>query len=121
MFYLLSALVLAFSWWLPWWWVLAPAFWVGTRSTSALKAFLVSFLAVEISTIPVAYYFDLRASGLISHRLAGLLNLPSPWLGYLLAGLISGLAAGCAALVGYHLISNSAEAFKNLETKSSGK
>lgn len=104
MIYLIALLTVVTSWWLPWWFVAIWCGLLGILAPSYKKAFIVSFLAVFLSWILVAYYFDLKAQMILSHKMTDVFFMPHPLVLYILTGTVGGLMAGLSAGCGYLLM-----------------
>lgn len=100
MIYFIVLMAGILSWWLPWWWILTLGLLIGIKSSSILKAFTVGFLSIFILWIAICYYFDLRSQGIISRRIAELLQLPWPVLAIVVSASLGGLLTGIAAMIG---------------------
>lgn len=103
MIYLLILLIMSVSWFLPWWAPGALCFLGGLRANSYRHAFISGFLAVTVTWVVVAYYFDLKSHGLISTRTAAIFGLPSPLFSYLVMGLLGGFWGGLWCCAGQAL------------------
>lgn len=90
---------------LPWWSIAIAAFGVAALiPQKALKAFLSGFLGVFILWGGLAWWIDINNQGILSKKIAELMQIPGRPLVLILAtGLIGGLVAGVAALSGSFL------------------
>jgi ABC-type Na+ efflux pump permease subunit len=85
---------------LPWWSLAGVGFLAGWMTRSRLRAVVTTSLAVFLSWVPAAYYYDLKNSLATGERLAQLFHLPHFVLVYMLIGLVGGVFAAFAALSG---------------------
>lgn len=87
--------------WLPWWIVMAVPFLLCLwKSRTAGGAFLTSFLAIFSQWLITALFIHVRSGGIMSQRVADLLQIGSPALLLLVSALAGGLAAGLAGWAG---------------------
>lgn len=100
MIYLLVILVSVCGLFLPWWSVAGVGFVAGWMTRSRLRAVVTTGLAVFISWVPTAYYYDLKNALATGERLAQIFHLPHFVLVYMVIGLVGGIFASCAALSG---------------------
>jgi len=90
---------------LPWWSIAIAAFGVAALiPQKALRAFLSGFLGLFILWGGLAWWIDMNNQGILSKRIAELMQIPGkPFVLVLATGLIGGLVAGVAALSGSFL------------------
>ena len=103
MIYFYALVLLALGSFLPWWGYLGLALGAGFFTTSRWRAFSQVGLSAGVVFVIVAYYRDVQANGLISQRLAAMLQLPHWALLYLLLFILTTLSAGLFALTGFQL------------------
>lgn len=104
MIWLIGYLVIG-SWFFPWWTVgIAALLSTIAQPTkrSALSEFAISFALVFVFWLAIAFYLDLQADGMISHRLSSLFQLPQSYFLNLLSPMLGGLVAGFGSLVGFY-------------------
>jgi len=116
MIYLAWAILLMFSWFLPWWWVVAPLMGLGFLARSFRQAVTWGSLSLGLLWPAVAYFWDLRSYGLMSQRISGMLSLPSSWWTYLVVAGLGALLGVTAALSGYFLQRAMKEASPEMRT-----
>lgn len=86
-----------FSWWI----VAVCAFGVNLfLPTKGFNAFLSGFLGVGLLWLLFAGMIDQRTSGILTEKIAGVMQLNNDFLLVALAGLVGGLVGGMAALTG---------------------
>jgi len=96
----------------PWWISMTIAFIMGYLiPNNAFRAFITGFLSVFLLWLVFALLINMQNGSLIAERIGALFGLPNALLIALLSAAIGGLAAGIAALSGYH--------FKQLFVKTS--
>lgn|GEM_PF-867526 len=93
----LSALLLQF--YLPWWIVVVTGFMAGLLSTRApWQNFLIVFSAIALLWLSASAVITLKESSVLLPRMAGLFQLPKPWMVFVLTALVGALPASLAAL-----------------------
>jgi hypothetical protein len=96
----LGSLILNFF--LPWWIcalvAFLSAFW---QANSAGQAFAVGAAALTLLWGFVASYWHFSSQGILSDKVAGILNLPNGGMLMAVVAIIAGLVGGNAALSGY--------------------
>lgn len=102
MVYLLAAVLLVGSWFLPWWWIIVPGAVAGYYSSSSWGGFAKAFVATAAVWLVIAYFFDFHAHGLVSARIGGLFHLPFAGLSFVVTAVLGGLACGLSALSGFY-------------------
>lgn len=86
---------------LPWWGVTITGLILGFQlKPSSTKAFGIGFLALFLLWGAQAFYIHLANDGILSTRIAEMLNVGSPLLVILITGIIGGLVSGLAVLTG---------------------
>lgn len=89
---------------LPWWSVaLAAAVGGALVRNSVKKAFIAGFLGIGLLWLLNAGYFHFRSGGMITTRVAAMVNVPWPVLLIIVTGLIGALVGGIAACAGFYL------------------
>ena len=92
-----SALLLQFL--LPWWMVVVIGLAAGMISTlSPWRTFLIVFVAIGSLWLLASLYLTFTHSSVLLPRMAGLLQLPTEWMIYLVTVLVGALPASFAAL-----------------------
>ncbi len=86
---------------LPWWGIAITGLALGFQFKPGLgKAFVNGFLALFLLWGGQAVYTHFANEGILSTRIAEMLQVGSPWLVILATGLIGGLVSGLAVLSG---------------------
>lgn len=90
---------------LPWWGIAVAAFGVAALiPQKPWKAFVSGFLGLFLLWAGLAWWIDMNNQGILSTRVAVLLQIPGQtFLLVLITGLIGGLVAGIAAISGSYL------------------
>ncbi len=101
----LTAIIALLSWGinllLPWWSIGIVAFVVGLLfNVRSILSFLSGFLGVFTLWFAVAYYLNDLNNGILSTKIATLIQLPGPEVLLLLTAIIGGVSAGLACLSG---------------------
>ena len=105
---LVLALVIALSAWLlgmflPWWSITIPALLFGALlGKKGLSAFAGGFAGIGILWLLQSLFIHVANDGLLTDRIAGVLDLPHVSLLFLITLLIGGLTGGFSSLTGYH-------------------
>lgn len=102
MIYFLMVIIDLGSWVFPWWWLVVPCFFGGFKSNSIWLAMGLGFASVFCVWGPITYFFDLQNHGLMSLRLAGMLQFPTPFLIYIFVGALGGIVGASAAVSGFY-------------------
>ena len=91
-----------------WWFFAVVAFLVAVLiHQKGFKAFFAGFLALFILWFVLAFWIDLSNEGVLSVKIASLLQLDgSKWLLMIITAFVGGLVAGFAALSGSYLRSS---------------
>jgi hypothetical protein len=102
------AAILFFTWllnlFLPWWSALLPAVIIGMwLLESSLRAFLIGLTAGGLAWIIQALYVHIANDGILTGRIAEVLQVGSPVIVLLLTFLAGGLISGFGTLFGYQL------------------
>ncbi len=96
----------------PWWIAMTIAFIMGYLiPKKAFLAFATGFLSVFLLWLIFAWLINLQNGHLMASRTAAIFGLPNAFIMALVSATIGGIAAGIAALSGYH--------FKQLFVKTS--
>ena len=103
MVYLLIFIVVSTSWFLPWWVFVIWAFLAGLKAKTQRQALSAGFLAVFLPWMALSYYWDAKAHGLISERLASMFSLPWDWLIIALPSGLMGVVSAGFMLAGFYL------------------
>lgn len=89
---------------LPWWSALLPAIAVGIwLLDGAAKAFFTGFAAGGAAWLIHALYVHIANDGILTGRIAEVMQVGSPLLVLLFTFIIGGLLGGTGALAGYHV------------------
>jgi hypothetical protein len=109
MFFILQLILTAASayyaeMFLPWWSAVMVAFiWGALIPTSGWKAFLAGFFGVGLLWLGQAIYLEIHNLPYMTERVSALLQLPHPFLLYVITFLVGGVASGFGALTGNSL------------------
>ncbi|PWN05615.1 hypothetical protein [Rhodohalobacter mucosus] len=100
------SVILILTWFLnlfmPWWSALLPALAVGMwMLNSASKAFFTGLAAGGAAWLIQALYVHIANDGILTSRIADVMQIGSPILVLLLTFVIGGLVSGTGTLVGY--------------------
>ena len=89
---------------LPWWSALLPAIGIGIwLLDGAFKAFFTGLAAGGTAWLIQALYIHIANEGILTGRIAEVIQVGSPLLVLLFTFTIGGLLSGTGTLVGYHL------------------
>jgi hypothetical protein len=98
---LIAALAYLLELYLPWWSVVAAAFFVAFWIPSkGITAFLAGLLGVGLLWMIYAWLIDTESASLLSERMAGIFSLNNSALMIIITGLAGGLVGGFAAMSG---------------------
>ncbi len=99
-----AGLALALELVLPWWSIGVAAFVIGAwRGANGKSAFLAGFSGVGLLWLVSAGLLHFKSGGILTGRIAEMLNLPAGLLVLLASAVVGGLVGGMAAATGYHL------------------
>jgi len=87
---------------LPWWSIVFPGIATGYLSAkTGFRAFILGFIIIFLLWTGYSFYIDISAPSVISERTASLLSLPNKYILFITAGIIGGITAGIAAVLGF--------------------
>lgn len=93
-----------FNLFLPWWAALLPAIAIGAwLMQRTLQAFTTGLLAGGLAWFIQSLYIHIANQGVLSGRIADMLQLGSPWLLLVVMFLIGGVLIGTGTLFGFQL------------------
>ncbi len=93
-----------FNLFLPWWAALLPAAAIGAwLIQGAQQAFFTGFLAGGLAWFIQPLYIHIANKGVLSGRIADMLQIGSPWLLLAIMFLMGGLLIGSGTLFGFQL------------------
>lgn len=96
---IIALLAWAISYLLPWWSMGIAAFAAGLLfNVKGLVAFTAGFIGVFALWLGAAFYIDGANNGILSAKVAPLLQVPSPEILILITAIAGGLCAGMACL-----------------------
>ncbi|WP_210462288.1 hypothetical protein [Rufibacter roseolus] len=102
LFLLILLLSLVAQFFLPWWSLalvcFAVAFW---KARYGGQAFLAGFGAIGLTWLGAALFWHVVTDGLLSHRVAAMLTVNSPWILLVVTVVIGGVVGGLSSLSGY--------------------
>ncbi len=85
-----------------WWWILVVPFLYGLiRSRSALRAFATGVSSAGLLWFISTLYLYLTKSGIVTHKVAAMMNLSSPFLMVVISTAIAMVGGGLACCTGY--------------------
>ena len=87
---------------MPWWSMALICFSAGLNCETLRKAAVSGFFSVFIVWVVFSYYFDAKALGLVSKKVAVLLHLPFPAMAYIVTGFVGGLIGLSFMVSGYY-------------------
>lgn len=98
--------ILIFSWvltlFMPWWSLFISAIFFGIwLINGGFMAFIVGFSGSGLAWFLQAFYIHLSNDGILTSRIAEMMDLGSPWLVLLITFIIGGIPGGLGALTGY--------------------
>jgi hypothetical protein len=92
----------------PWWSVAIVAFLVALLMQQPIKhSFISGFLAIFILWSVLALWIDVKNNSILSHRIAQLFSLGSPFLLIIVTAFVGALVGGFAAMSGSSLLMKS--------------
>ena len=114
MIYFSIASILILSFLLSWKSLFFVGFLVGILSQRWQQAAWRGFFSAFLVWALLSYYFDLRAMGSISQRMAPFFHLPNPHLLFLLVGFLGGVLTMSCAMAGYYFSQSFPRFFKTI-------
>jgi hypothetical protein len=100
MFFFSLAVFAVCAWILPWWCLSLAALLMGVFFTASRKSALQITASAGLVWAAMAWIWDGHSYGIISHRMAGLFNLPATVLIFVLMAAVGGVTALLSYLTG---------------------
>jgi len=104
LFLLILLLSLVAQFFLPWWSLALVCFGLAAwKARHGGHAFLVGFGAIALTWLGAALFWHLSTQGILSHRVAAMLTVNSPWILMTVTVVLGGLVGGLSAMSGFYV------------------
>lgn len=92
----------------PWWTMVIPCFIAGVIGPDrGVKAFLSGFIGIGLLWLILAGFADWQNNGVMTEKLAGLMQFPGIWTLYVITCIIGSLVGALSCLTGYLILGRS--------------